>query len=163
MSNIVDIDEVDEKILHILIRDVRTNLKEIAKQCGLSSVTITNRIKRLKKLGVITGATLFTPIEEYGFEFVATIGMETNASTDEILAMFGRHATLIEPSSSVGEYDLCALVYAESLRALNEKLEAIKRRFRINKVTVHVWSGAPQFNLANIDLTPTKGKQKWTG
>ena len=158
MSNIVDIDEVDEKILHIMILDVRTSLKEIAKQCGLSSAAITNRIKRLKKLGVITGATLFTPIENFGFELVATIGMETNASTDEILAMFGRHATLIEPSSSLGEYDLCALVYAENLTALNEKLDAIKRRFRINKVTVNVWSGTPQFNFENIDLKPAKGK-----
>jgi Lrp/AsnC family transcriptional regulator, regulator for asnA, asnC and gidA len=152
MTNTVKIDEIDDKILHILIKDARTSLTEIAKQCGLSSVSVLNRIKRLKKLGVITGATLLPSLNMLGFTIVATIGIQTEADTDEILKMLDCYTTLIEPATSVGEYDLCALVYAESLSSLNEKLEAIRRRFSIKKLTVNVWSGIPHINFENVEL-----------
>jgi Lrp/AsnC family transcriptional regulator for asnA, asnC and gidA len=153
MASTVEIDEIDDKILHILIQDARTSLKKIAKQCGTSSVFVLNRINRLKKLGVITGATIFPSLSKLGYNIVATIGMETNVDADEILKMLNRYTTLIEPATSVGEYDLCALVYAESLSCLNEKLEVIRRRFNIRKVTVNVWSGIPNNNFENVQLT----------
>jgi Lrp/AsnC family transcriptional regulator, regulator for asnA, asnC and gidA len=156
MGTIVDIDEVDSKILHILIQDARTSLKEIAKECGISSVSVLNRIKRLKKLGVITGATLFPSVNKLGFEIIATIGMETDSNTDEIVKFFKEHTYLIEPSTSIGEYDLCAVVYAENMTNLNEKIETVRKRFGIRKVTVNVWSGIPHSTFENIDLNPTK-------
>ncbi|MCJ7793463.1 AsnC family transcriptional regulator [Candidatus Bathyarchaeota archaeon] len=156
MNATVDIDETDNKILHILIEDARTSLKEIAKKCGVSSVSVLNRIKRLKKLSVITGATLFPSINTLGFQIVATIGMETNANVDEIVKFFEERTYLIEPSTSIGEYDLCALVYAENMASLNERVEAVRRRFGIRKVSVNVWSGIPCSNFNNVDLKPLK-------
>ena len=84
----VNIDETDDRILHILIEDARTSLKEIARQCGISSVSVLNRIKRLKKLGVITGAMLFPAISPLTFNIVATVGMETDGNVEEILNFF---------------------------------------------------------------------------
>ncbi len=156
MGNIAKIDDIDDRILHILIQDARTSLKQIAKQCGISSVSVLNRIKRLKKLGVIMGASLFPSLNELGYQIVATIGMETNADPDEILKILDSYTTLVEPAASIGEYDLCALVYAENLSCLNEKLDAIKRRYQIKKVTVNVWSGIPHINFKNIELQPLK-------
>jgi Lrp/AsnC family transcriptional regulator for asnA, asnC and gidA len=156
MSTTVEIDEIDGKILHILIEDARTSLKEIAKECDVSSVSVLNRIKRLKELGVITGATLFPSINKLGFQIVATIGMETDSNISEILAFFKTHTYLIEPSISIGEYDLCAVVYAENVANLNEKLEIVRKRFGIRKVTVNVWSGIPYSTFENIDLNTTK-------
>ena len=156
MSNITKIDDIDDKILHILIQDARTSLKKIAKQCGISSVSVLNRIKKLKKIGIITGASLFPSLNELGYQIVATIGMETDADPDEILKILDCYTTLVEPSTSIGEYDLCALVYAENLSCLNEKLDAIKRRYHIRKTTVNVWSGIPNINFENIELRPLK-------
>ena len=34
MTNTVDIDETDVKILNMLIKEARTRLKDIAKECG---------------------------------------------------------------------------------------------------------------------------------
>ncbi|MGE5532865.1 MAG: Lrp/AsnC family transcriptional regulator [Bacillota bacterium] len=156
MAKPVEIDDIDDKILHILILDARTSLKDIAKQCGLSSVSVLNRINRLKKLGVITGAILFPSLNKLGFEIAATIGIETDADVDEILKMFDSHTTVIEAATSIGEYDLCVLVFAENLSILNEKLEVIRRRLQIRKVTVNVWSGIPNNNFDNIELNPLK-------
>lgn len=152
--NVTKIDEIDNKILHILIEDARTSLKDIAKKCTISSVSVLNRIKRLKKLGVITGATLFSSLDTLGFQIVASIGMETDSNTDEILKFFREHTCLIEPSLSIGEYDLSALVYAENISNLNDCIDMVRRRFGIRKVTVTVWSGLPFMNYENIDLRP---------
>jgi len=156
MNATVDIDKTDDKILHVLIQDARANLKEIAKECGLSSVAALNRIKRLKKLGVITGATLFPDLNPLGFQIVAAIGMETSTNTDEIVKFLKKHTHLVEPSKSIGEYDLYALVYAENITSLNEKIDALKRQFEIRKVVVNVWSGMPHMTYENIDLRPMK-------
>jgi Lrp/AsnC family transcriptional regulator, regulator for asnA, asnC and gidA len=156
MDGTVEIDDIDDKILHILIEDARTSLKDIAKECNVSSVSVLNRIKRLKNLGVITGATLFTDLSLVGFHIVATIGMETDSNPDEIINYFKQNTYLIEPATSVGEYDLCALIYAENISSLNEKTEAVRKRFGIRKVIVNVWSGIPHLTFENIDLNPLK-------
>lgn len=160
MTSTIEIDEIDEKILHILIENARTSLKEMAKKCDISSVSVLNRIRRLKKLGVITGATLFPSIGMLGFHIVATIGMETDSNVDEIVKYFKEHTYLIEPSMAVGEYDLCAVVYTENIASLNDTVETVRRRFGVKRVIVNVWSGIPYLNFENIDLNPNRKGMK---
>ena len=70
----VKLDEIDAKIIKALLKDARTSLKDIAKDCGLSSNAIHKRIHNLKASGVIAGsATLFNP-SIFGYRF--TVGME---------------------------------------------------------------------------------------
>jgi DNA-binding Lrp family transcriptional regulator len=158
MSSNVDIDEIDDKILHTLIEDARTSLKDIGQKCGISSVSVLNRLKRLRKLGVITGATLYATLNTLGFQIVASIGMETEsgANVDEILKYFKEHTYLIEPAVSIGKYDLMALVFAENITALNERVETVRRFNGIRKVVVMVWSGLPNLNFENVKLITEK-------
>ena len=115
-----------------------------------------NRIKRLKDLGVITGATLFPAIDKIGFHIVATIGMETDSNPEEITEFLKEHTYLIEPATCFGEYNFCALVYSEDITSLNQKINAVRKRFGIEKIVVNVWAGMPHMNFENIDLNPTK-------
>jgi Lrp/AsnC family transcriptional regulator for asnA, asnC and gidA len=158
MTHSVDIDEIDNQIIHLLIKDARLSLKVIGKQCGISSVSVLNRIKRLKQLGVITGATLFASLDNFRLDIVASIGMETenDADVNEILRFFREHTCLIEPSVSIGEYDLYALIYAENFESLNDRVEMVRRLKGIRKVVVSVWSGLPLLNFEKVDLMPKK-------
>jgi Lrp/AsnC family transcriptional regulator for asnA, asnC and gidA len=160
MDSIVEIDEIDSKILHILIQDARKSQKEIGNSCGISSVSVLNRIKRLKKLGVITGATLLGSLDTFGFQVVASIGieLEPNANVEQIVRFFNEHTYLVEPSTSIGKYDFYATIYAENLASLNERIDMVKRLLGIRKVVVSVWSGTPYLNFENIILTPEEGK-----
>ena len=155
MSSIVELDQIDNKILHILIQDARKSLKDIGKKCGISSVSVLNRIKRLRELGVITGATLFASLDTFGFTVVASIGIEldANANVQQIFRFFSEHTYLVEPSTSVGKYDFYAVIYAEDLARLNERVDMVKRLPGIKKVVVSVWSGLPCLNFENINLT----------
>ena len=154
MGIIIEIDETDNKILRILMRDARARLKDIAKDCGISSVSVLKRINRLKTLGVITGATLFPRLDLLGFRIVATIGIEATANQDQIIEFIGEHTNLIEPSASIGEYDLTTLVYAENIYNLEKVVSEVRKIVGVRKVTVNVWSGQPHMLFENIDLQP---------
>lgn len=82
--------------------------------------------------------------------------METDSDTDETVKFLKENTHLIEPSTSIGKWDLCALVYAENIADLNEKTDAVRRRFGIRKVIVNVWSNIPHMVFENIDLNPKK-------
>jgi DNA-binding Lrp family transcriptional regulator len=159
MSDTLDLDDTDIKILNMLIKNARTRLKDIAKECGTSSVSALNRIKRLKNLKVITGSTLFPNLDALGLPIVATIGVNFNGNQDqEIIKLIGEQTYLVEPSPSIGEYDLCALVFAKSINELDKMAYSIRKHFEASKVTINVWSGPPQLVFANIDLRPKENR-----
>jgi DNA-binding Lrp family transcriptional regulator len=160
MDSTVDIDATDDKILHSLLRDGDLNLKEIAKECGIGYVTVFKRIKRLKELGVITGSKTFARLDVYCFKIIAFIGIEAenNAPVDEILRFFAENLGLIEPSASIGKYDLHALIYAEDMNNLNDRVEKVKRLRGIRKVDTYVWSLVPKPEYDYLDLIPKKRK-----
>ena len=155
MSNAVKLDETDIKILNMLIKNARARLIDIAKECGTSSSSVLNRIKRLKNLKVITGSTLYPNLGALGLPIVATIGVHFDGNQDqEILKLIGEQTYLVEPSPSIGEYDLCVLVFAKSIGELDKMAYSVRKHFEASKVTVNVWSGVPQSVFGNIDLRP---------
>lgn len=141
--------------MSILIKDARTRLKDIAKECGTSSVSVLNRIKRLKNQKVITGATLYPNLNALEFSVIATIGINFDGDIDqEIIKLIDQLSYLVEPSPSLGEYDLCALVFARSISELDRIAYSIREHFTARKVTVNVWSGPPNNSFENINLKP---------
>lgn len=52
------IDEIDIQILRLLSEDARRSYSEIAELTDVSQPTVTNRIERLREMGVIEGFTL---------------------------------------------------------------------------------------------------------
>jgi Lrp/AsnC family transcriptional regulator for asnA, asnC and gidA len=156
MNSIVKIDQIDSQILHLLIQDARISLKEIGKKCGISSVAVMNRINRLKALGVITGATLFAALDIFGFQVVASIGieLEAGANIEQLFRFFSEHTYLVEPSTCIGKYDFYAVIYSEDITSLNERIDMVKRFQGIRRVVVFVWSGLPSLNFDNINLMP---------
>ncbi len=155
MGATVDIDETDTKILDALIKDARARVKDIAKDCGISSVSVINRIKRLKASGVITGATLFPNVGAIDLPIVATIGVNLNRNQGEdILRLIDKQTRLIEPSTSVGKYDLCAVVYAESITDLDKIAHTVRKTFDVPKVDVNVWASEPCMIFENVNLKP---------
>ncbi|MCW4015512.1 MAG: Lrp/AsnC family transcriptional regulator [Candidatus Bathyarchaeota archaeon] len=155
MGAIVEIDEIDKKILHILLKDARSRLKDIAKECGICSVSALNRIKRLKKLGVIKKGTIFTNMKQtLNAVVVAIIGIELDwDQKHDISKLLHEETDLIELSSCIGKYDLCALVQTRSLSELEKLTCKVKKKFGARKVTSLIWSNA-HLDFGNVDLQP---------
>jgi Lrp/AsnC family transcriptional regulator, regulator for asnA, asnC and gidA len=158
MTPAADIDELDAKIIRLLLKDSRLSLKEIGKQCSVSSVSVLNRINRLKKLGVIKGSTTFANLEIYNFKTVAFIGVEAENknSIDEVLKFLKTYTFLIEPSVSIGKFDIHALIYSKDQEDLNNRVSMVRGLTGVRKVSVFIWTGVPTANWDNIELLPQK-------
>lgn len=118
--------EVDEKLLAMLRRNARLSTSELARALGLSRSTVQGRIKRLEKDGVIAGYTL-----EYGDAFrhqlmsahvLIKTRQKSTARTNRELHDIPEIKSLYAIS---GDYDLIAVLEAESTRALSRVLDRI--------------------------------------
>lgn len=159
MDSEVELDEIDVKILCALIKDVRTKLKDIAKECGLTSNAVFKRIKHLKDVKVIVGTTLYPDAKKFGFTHTATVGVNLDyAQENEIVKLILEQAktNLIELSSSIGKYDLTAFMLTKSLQELDGITQAIRKHPGVKRVAVNIWVSEPYFLLENLYLKPTR-------
>jgi DNA-binding Lrp family transcriptional regulator len=155
MDSEVELDEIDTKILSALIRDARTKLKDIAEDCGLTSNAVFKRIKHLKDVGVIVGTTVYPDARQFGFTHIATVGVNLDyAQEDEIVKLILERAktNLIELSSSIGKYDLTAVMLTRSLEELDSITQAIRKHPGVKRVAVNIWVSQPCFLLENLNM-----------
>ena len=68
-------DDVDKKILRVLEADARTSLRKIAEEVGVALGTVSNRVRRLESLGVITGYTVLLDPDKAGWGLSVVIGL----------------------------------------------------------------------------------------
>ena len=71
-----EIDDVDKKIVNILLFDADTTNREIAAKCKIALGTVNNRIKRLKELGVIKKKTIMVDYEKLGYQIEVLIALK---------------------------------------------------------------------------------------
>ncbi|MER8959982.1 Lrp/AsnC family transcriptional regulator [Mesorhizobium sp. M0074] len=67
------LDELDRKLLDILVKDSRTSLKELALQVGLSSPSVSERLRRLEDRGVIRAFTIDINPQALGYALQAIV------------------------------------------------------------------------------------------
>jgi len=81
--------------------------------------------------------------------------LDSNESNeDEIIKLISEQTNLVEPSASVGKYDLCALVFTESVSELDKAVYALKKCFGVRRIDVNIYAGEPYFIFENINLQP---------
>jgi len=75
MDKTGNIDEVDRKILSILMDNANTSYTEIAKQLFVSTGTVHVRMTKLKEMKIVTGANLIIDHTKLGYDVVAFLGV----------------------------------------------------------------------------------------
>ncbi|RUV56131.1 Lrp/AsnC family transcriptional regulator, partial [Mesorhizobium sp. M5C.F.Ca.IN.020.14.1.1] len=67
------LDDLDRRLLEILIKDSRTSLKELAQQVRLSSPSVAERLRRLEDRGVIRTFTVEIDPQALGYSLQAIV------------------------------------------------------------------------------------------
>ncbi|MDH5439676.1 MAG: Lrp/AsnC family transcriptional regulator [Candidatus Bathyarchaeota archaeon] len=114
-------DEIDVKILGILKRNARTKYVKIAEAVGLTEGAVRRRMRELVRQGVIRKFTIETTVELEGIVLVRTEPTRTGKATTEIRRVAER---VFETS---GDYDIAALIQAQTMAELNQKIDEIRK------------------------------------
>jgi DNA-binding Lrp family transcriptional regulator len=142
-------DKLDLMILSILIEDARSNLKEIAKMCGLTSSAVIKRIKRLRQEGVIVGTNIVVDAKAFGFPFYATLLIDAVDSIEpQIKQTIRKMERVVICAESIGRYNLCTLIRGRNIEELKNITSKIKNLKGIKRVAINIWTGKPYYNLA---------------
>lgn len=75
-------DSIDWQILEALQDDARISYTAIGKQIGLSRPSVSERIKRLEEVGIITGYRAVVDPSKLGLTITAFIKIDTNKKDD---------------------------------------------------------------------------------
>ena len=120
------LDELDRKLLDILVKDSRTSLKELAQQVGLSSPSVSERLRRLEERGVIRAFTVEIDPEALGYPLQAIVRIRPLPGKLHIVQQ------LIEEIPEFGECDkvtgddcFVARLYVRSMSELDKLLDRI--------------------------------------
>lgn len=116
----------DRKLLMLLRDNARSSITELARALGVSRSTVQNRIAKLESSGVIRGYSV-----QLGGAFSAN-QVEAHVSIKVVQKLTARTNSALESISHVaqlysvsGEYDLIAIVQAQSLEELSAVLDDI--------------------------------------
>ena len=81
MPKPLKLDEIDHKILEILIVNTRTPFTDIAKKLHVSAGTVHVRVKKMEQIGLIKGSSLILDYNKLGYTFIAYVGLYVNNSS----------------------------------------------------------------------------------
>ena len=120
-------DDLDHRLIAALRHDARAPVASLAQSLGVSRGTITNRMARLERDGVITGYTvrLRPDSEPQRIRAWMSIAVEGNAAPAVIRALRGE-PTVGTLHTTNGRWDIVAEVRAESLEAFDAALGRIR-------------------------------------
>jgi DNA-binding Lrp family transcriptional regulator len=119
-------DELDHRLIGALRHHARASVAELAQQFGVSRGTVTNRIAKLERDGVITGYTVrlrpdATPDEIHAWTGVAVEGNQHAV----VRALLGEPGVAALHDTN-GRWDLLAELRVADLDALSRALERIR-------------------------------------
>ena len=127
-GKLIEMDDLDQRLLAELRRDGRASLSELAERLGLSRATVRTRMERLTAKGEIAGFTVLTRSDatQAPVRGLMMIGIE-GRGTEKITARLIGLAAVQAVHSTNGKWDLVAELGAQTLQELDEVLAAIRK------------------------------------
>lgn len=124
----VELDELDAKILDLLLQDARTPAAQIAEQIGLSRPAVSDRVDKLERLGVIRGSTVVVDPTALGRNitaFVSARGSTLPAAAWKKFRELMKREEILEVHTVAGDDCFLLKVRAESIGALNTLVQQL--------------------------------------
>ena len=118
------IDNLDRKILSIIMKNARIPSKDIALECGVSRAAVHQRIQRMAELKVITGSCYNVNPKALGYSTCTYIGvnLERGALYHEVVPQLEKIPEVVECHYTTGSFGMLLKVYARDNEHLMELL-----------------------------------------
>lgn len=124
----VELDELDHRIVALLLKDARTPAAQIAEQIGLSRPAVADRLDKLERQGVIRGTTAVvdpTAIGRGVTAFVSARGATLSSAAWKKFRELMAGDQILEVHTVAGDDCYLMKVRAESISALNTLVQQL--------------------------------------
>lgn len=121
-------DKIDQQLIHVLRRDGRISISDLASHLGLSRATARSRFEALQNNGEIIGftAVLKGDTHEKSVRGTMVIRVEGNVA-DRVISFLDRMPEVLAIHTTNGLWDMVVELGTESL----EKLDVVLRNIRL--------------------------------
>lgn len=125
------LDNLDRKILNIIMDNARMASKDVAVQCGVSRAAVHQRIQRLIELGVITGSGYKVNPRKLGYNTCTYVGvrLEKGSLYRDTAAELEKIPEVVECHFTTGPYGMLIKAFAYDnqhlMQLLNDKIQSI--------------------------------------
>jgi DNA-binding Lrp family transcriptional regulator len=150
-----NVDALDARIIKELLQNSRKPITEIAKEYGVTALTVNNRLSELKEKEIVTGSSVIVDFANFEAEGLAVL--KVNVNTDQIKLFLKDIQNLQGPFffSAQQRFDKSSNIFVVSLvRDLNdlEKLkESLKQHSAVIDIQTNIWTYM-KVNPANLEL-----------
>ena len=126
-----ELDQLDIRILSLLMEDASMAYTEIAKRLEVSGGTIHVRTKKMEELGVIRGSTLQIDPQRVGFDITAFLGiyLERGSQYKHAVEQLRKIKEIVELHYCTGSYSIFAKIICQDTqhlrKVLNEDIQSV--------------------------------------
>ena len=138
-EKMVELDDIDRKLLAELLADSRTSQRQLATKIGVAQGTVTNRLTRLTDCGVIRGYHVDLDPKKVGWTMTVLIGLRIEKNSimpvqDEIAA----DARVSSVYDVTGEFDSMVVARVRDPDDLNDLTKNVLSIEGIIRSSTHV-------------------------
>lgn len=124
MQEIVDLDQLDRRILTRLIEDGKIPYTELARQLFVSSGTIHVRMRKMEEMGLVVGSSLKVDYQKLGYDITAFLGIYLDKSSlyDEVVEQLREIPEIVEANYTTGAYSILTKLVCKDTNHLRQVL-----------------------------------------
>ncbi|MFT6867346.1 MAG: Lrp/AsnC family transcriptional regulator for asnA, asnC and gidA [Cyclobacteriaceae bacterium] len=124
MSKNYEIDNIDLKILNLLMDDAKIPYTEVAKKVFVSGGTVHVRMKKLEEMGVVKGTTLMMDYSKLGYDVTCFMGIFLQKSSlyDQVVELLKRIPEIVKIHYTTGDYNIFIKIHCKDTKHLKDVL-----------------------------------------
>ncbi len=157
------IDEIDAKILKMLLANSRTSFTAIANECKITVGAVRMRYKHLWKEGVINGEVTLVNPHCLGYRHIVDLGIITdNQNENEVAKYLESKPCISQVVKHLGKYTFYGKVALKDLNKLSGIIEDLESNRKIKHVDALIWAEAINIEFPqNLIINPLKNENEY--
>jgi len=133
------IDDIDRRILAVLLADARTSMRSIAEEVGVALGTVSNRVKRMEEMGVIHGYGVHIDAEKVGWTMTVLCGLRIEKGRlMEVQRRIAEDSRVFGIYDVTGEFDSMVLARVRDRAHLDDLSKTVLSSEGIIRTVTHV-------------------------
>ena len=132
MPSKLNLDKLDQQIIHHMTNDANISYAELGKKFFVSAGTIHVRIKKLQDSGIIKGTRFNVDLKQLGYDVIAFIGIYLKESSlyDSVAKELQKIPEIVRLNYTTGNYSMFAEIVCKDISqlkfVLHDQLQKIK-------------------------------------